>query len=382
MMHRALIWTVAGALAAGWAASDAAISRAQLVNSEWNVGAGNWNVPGNWFPNDVPDNGGGFTYNVQIGNRPVAAGAVVTFVPEDGTGDTIETLTISGGVDFLTNGNQLNVNGLTTITGAGTTIRLDPHIVPATPSMQSTDLDVTGGAALALNGGVVSVFADMDVTGTGVLSGRGTLNVGDADAIPEQAFQNSGTIQVSGTNDVPGTLTIVASGVDTIDLDGDTDTGLVDVSNALADPEADTLTLIIDGPLTDGFGAAVGATLQIGQRDTLTFNDNFEIDAGAVITMAGGNDVATLNGPGAITDIADADFTVTGAAVIANNMTFSGTASTFAVRWRCPTPACSLSERDRSSSSAARRRSPKPPATLTGTARATTRRQPSKPPDI
>jgi hypothetical protein len=315
-------------LAAALAASS---GQAQLVNSEWNTVSGNWNVPGNWFPNDVPDNGGGFTYNVQIGNRPVAANAVVTFIPEDGTGDNIEQLTVSGGVDFLTNGSQLNVNGLVTITGAGTTIRLDPHVVPATPSIQANDLDVTGGAALALNGGVISVFADLDVTGTGVLSGRGTLNVGDADLVVEQAFQNSGTIQVSGTNDVPGTLTIVASGVDTIDLDGDTDTGLVDVSNALADPEADTLTLVIDGPLADGFGAAVGATLQIGQRDTLTFNDDFEIDAGAVITMNGGSHVATLNGPGAITDIADADFTVTGAAVIANNMAFTGTASTFAV---------------------------------------------------
>ena len=56
----ALSWVVGG------------MAHAQLVNSEWNVGNGNWNVATNWFPNDVPDNGGGITYDVQIGNRPVA----------------------------------------------------------------------------------------------------------------------------------------------------------------------------------------------------------------------------------------------------------------------------------------------------------------------
>jgi len=96
-------------------------ARAQLVNRDWNTGSGNWNVPGNWTPNtSAPDNGApvGVTYNVQIGNLPVAANAAVTFVPVSGTSDTIETLIVSGGADFVTNGNRLITNGLTTITGA------------------------------------------------------------------------------------------------------------------------------------------------------------------------------------------------------------------------------------------------------------------------
>src|SRR6188472_2055733 len=108
-------------------------SRAQLVNRDWNAGNGNWNVAGNWSPNtSAPDNGTpvGVTYNVQIGNLVAAKDAQVTFVPVSGTGDTIETLTISNGADFITNGNQLNVNGLTQVTTSGVTgasLRVDPH---------------------------------------------------------------------------------------------------------------------------------------------------------------------------------------------------------------------------------------------------------------
>src|SRR5262245_47606290 len=77
---------------------------AQVVNSEWNTGNGNWNVPTNWLPNASPDNGGGFTYNLTIGNRVAAAGAGVTFVPVSGTSDTVSTLTVTNTGNTLISG--------------------------------------------------------------------------------------------------------------------------------------------------------------------------------------------------------------------------------------------------------------------------------------
>jgi hypothetical protein len=308
--------------------------RAQLVNRDWNTGNGNWNVAGNWSPiTNAPDNGTpvGVTYNVQIGNLIPAKDAQVTFVPVSGTGDTIETLTISNGADLVTNGNQLNVNGLIQITTSGVTaasLRVDPHAVPTTPSLQTGDLDLTSGGGLQMNGGIATVFADMDVATTGIVSGFGTLNVGDFDLAAEQAYQNSGLLQVSGTNVNLGTLTIHATGVDTIDLDGDNEAGHIDVANAVANVTADTLTLIIDGPLADGLGAAAGGSLEIGQRDTVTFNQNFSFDAGFTVNMNGGTQLATLNGAGAVTGVSDTDFIITNKALIANNMTFTGTANT------------------------------------------------------
>src|SRR3954470_2366470 len=309
-------------------------ARAQLVNRDWNTGSGNWNVPGNWTPNtSAPDNGApvGVTYNVQIGNLPVAANAAVTFVPVSGTSDTIETLIVSGGADFVTNGNRLITNGLTTITGASSSLRVDVNTVPATTSLQVLDLDVTGGGGLSLDGGIASVSADMDITATGVINGFGTLNIGDVDAVVEQAFQNSGLIQVGGSSVAPAVMTIHANGVDTINLDGDNEIGHVDVSNALANVNSDTLTLVVDGPLTDPLGSIAGGLLEIGQRDTVTFNQSFQIATGYAVTMDGGNNTATLNGPGAITNIAGAAFTFTNKAVISNDMTFTGTANTITV---------------------------------------------------
>lgn len=312
----------------------AALSRpahSQVVNSEWNTGNGDWNVAGNWFPNAAPDNGGGFTYNVQIGNRPVAAGAQVDFVPVSGTSDTITSLTVSNNADLTTEGNRLNVLAATIIDGVGTTIRVDPHATPGTAALTSLDLNLNNGGGLTMSGGIAEVTRQLEINAGSVLGGHGTVNVGDADAIVDIAFENSALIQVQGNTAAPQTLTIRANDTDTIDLDGTTNAGVVDVDNALPNVNADTVTLIIDGPLTDAFGGAAGPAIQIGQRDTLTFNDDFTIAGPAAIAMNGGSQLATLNGPGNITSITGATFTITNAALIQNDMAFNGTANVITV---------------------------------------------------
>lgn len=306
---------------------------AQLVNSSWNTGNGNWNVPGNWTPNTAaPNNGAPLvtnTYNVQIGNLAIANGAQVTFVPVGGSSGTISALSVFSNADLVTNGNQLNVLGATVIDGAGTTIRVDPHATPGTAALTSLSLNLNNGGGLTMSGGIATVSGgQFQVNAGSVLGGHGTVNVGDADGVIEQSFENSGLLQPQGNTAAPQTLTIHATGVDTIDLDGDSETGVVDVDNALANVNADTVTLVIDGPLADAFGGIAGASLQIGQRDTLTFTRDFQIAGPATILMNGGNNVATLNGAGKITDIQGATFTITGAAVISNDMTFTGTANT------------------------------------------------------
>jgi hypothetical protein len=312
-----------------------ASANAQLVNSAWNTGSGTWNLPANWTPLAVPDNGAPLvtnTYNVSIGSLAIANGAQVTFIPRTGTNSTISTLTVSNNADLLTNAFQLNVLGAAVVDGAGTTIRVDPHTSPGTAALTALSLNLNNGGGLTMAGGIATVSGgQLEINASSVLGGHGTVNVGDADGAIEQAFDNSALLQPQSNTAAPQTLTIHANGVDTIDLDGDSETGVVDVDNAMANVNADTVTLIIDGPLSDPFGGLAGAQIQVGQRDTLTFTKDFQIFGPAAISMTGGNNVATINGAGNITDIQGATFTITNAAVINNNMTFTGTANTLNV---------------------------------------------------
>ncbi|MGD9637110.1 MAG: beta strand repeat-containing protein, partial [Pirellulales bacterium] len=260
----------------------------------------------------------------------------VTFIPEDGTSDTVSTLTVSNSADLVTNGYQIIALTQTTIDGAGTTIRIDPHATPGTAAFETANLDLNNGGGLTMSGGIASVSTQLEINAGSVLGGHGTVNVGDADAVVEQAFENSALLQPQGNTAAPQTLTIHANGVDTIDLDGDSETGIVDVNNALVNVNADTVTLVIDGPLADPFGGGASSSqIQIGQRDTLTFTHDFSIAglaaAPVLVQMTGGNAVATLNGAGAITSIQNSTWTITGAARIDNDMTFIGTTNTITV---------------------------------------------------
>lgn len=293
----------------------AGAAMAQLVNSEWNTGSGTWNIATNWFPNDVPDNGGGLTYDVEIGNRPVAANAAVTLVPEDGTSDTITTLTVSGGADLETNGNSLFVTGQTTISGIGSSIFVEQATSGGT-AFNTDNLDINNTSALQMAGGTVDVDVLLEVN-SGSITGHGLIITGDADAVAETGLENSSSIFVGNTANA--VLTLQANGIDLIDLDGTSETGILDVSNVNANAGFDTLTLVVDAPLSDAFSG----TLQVGQRDTVTFNDDFTMD-GADVQLDGGTLPATMNGPAAVTSIQNSTFAITGNAAISNALTFSG----------------------------------------------------------
>jgi hypothetical protein len=263
----------------------------------------------NWNPADEPDSDDEAIFNTAN-------------LVHLGSDNTIMALTMSGGIDLLTNGHQLNVLGPITISNAGTTLLVQPFAGGV--AVNADDVDINLAGAVSMSGGTLDVDVRLDINNGGTLGGFGTIVAGDFDLAAEVALQNSGIIQVgNATNAV---LTLRTNLADTIDLDGTAENGLVDVSNASANVGLDTLTLVVDGPLSDAFSG----TLQIGQRDTVTFNDNFALSS-ADLQFDGGPATATMNGPAAVTSIASTVLSVTGAAVINNDMTFTGTANTITV---------------------------------------------------
>src|SRR3984885_16044880 len=86
------------------------------TNSSWNGGTGNWSNATDWNPNQVPNNGGGNTYNVSIDS----GGADNVTLDQNAT---ISSLTLGGvgsGIDsFLEGPDTLTITGTATVNPTG-----------------------------------------------------------------------------------------------------------------------------------------------------------------------------------------------------------------------------------------------------------------------
>ncbi len=145
------------------------------TDSLWVSGSGNWSNASNWSPNQVPNNGGGNTYNVTV---------------DPGNFDTVtldENVTISSlTLGSLTgDGSVLSGPGTLTITGNAT--------INATGSL---DVGILSVANVTNNGYVVADTTD-SITVTGTFTNNDRLIVNGVANI--NTLVNSGAVQVNGT---------------------------------------------------------------------------------------------------------------------------------------------------------------------------------------
>jgi hypothetical protein len=271
----------------------------------WIGGDNTWTDGGStvfWNPADEPDADDEAIFNT--------ANLVLL-----GSDNLLLGLSLSGGIDLDANGFRPLVTSQTTVDGAGTTLRLRPRsAAPETSSFITADMDINNTAQVTLIGGILDVGSLLEIN-SGTLEGRGTVVAGDADANVETVLENSSRIAVTS-----GVLTLTARGVDRLDLDGTSETGILDVANVSVLSGTDIQTLIINGPLADAFSG----TLQVGQRDTVDFNDPFAM-SGADLQFDGGLFVATMSGAAAT--IVATSVAIRNDVVFENNLTFSGTAN-------------------------------------------------------
>ena len=301
-------------------------------DDEGNSADKNWSNAGNWSPDGVPQ----VADNVFIGNLADAANDTTIL----DLNRTIDSLTMSNGADADTNGFVLDVRGVTTLGGSGTSILVRPRNPASLIGFSSEGIIVNSGADLRVlgetgstDGGLVRLASGLlEINAGGEAGGHGTIQLTNASTVG-QAMENSGRLFVGGRPSgallsLPGTLTITrgTTGTGTLDLDGDNDDGVVDVDDGAAF-SATALTLVIDVPLTDSFSGQ----MDIGNDDTVNMIPSWQM------VEAGGSNptVLNFNGTGTHT-LTGGTLTVSGAAtqinanagttVIDNNLTVnSGT---------------------------------------------------------
>jgi hypothetical protein len=261
-----------------------------------------WSIFGNWNPDGTPAG-----EPITIGDLANAANDT-TIVDQN---FSIDSLTVSNGADVDTSGNELIVNGLTTIGGAGVNIFVDPRSGGDQDGLDSQGITVNNDAVLrvvgevgSMAGGIVELESgQFQINPLGEVGGHGTIELIEAAAVG-QVMENSGRLFVAGRPGgilglvEPGTLTITNDdggsatvGSGTLDLDGDGEEGVVDVDDGGIVLNSTSLTLVLDVPIADGFGG----TMDIGNGDTVDVTNAWVIDGDGILNF-NGTGTHTLDG--------------------------------------------------------------------------------------
>jgi hypothetical protein len=311
-------WIGAIALIAATMARPAAAQRSWDDNG--NDASKEWSIVGNWNPNGTPAG-----EPITIGDLANAANDT-TLVDQN---FSIDSLTVSNGADVDTSGNELAVNGVTTIGGAGVQILVRPRSVGDQDGLDAEGIVVNADAALRLTGeigttagGIVELESGLfEINAGGEAGGHGTIQL--VEAVAGQVMENSGELYVSSRPDVgtiaPGTLTIThaGSGTGTLDLDGDNEAGVVDVDDG-SGLFTTALTLVVEVPLADSFSGQ----MDIGYSDTVNIASPWTMDGDGILNFNGGTGTlagGTLTVNGAATRVNLNG----GTAVFQNNLTFT-----------------------------------------------------------
>jgi hypothetical protein len=235
-------------------------------NADWDAVAG-----GKWNPADEPD-----PDDEAIFNTPNS-------VDLANASESIQALTMSVGIDLDTNGNDLTVNGLISLSDGGTNL-----FVGGADSLLLVDnVDVNANASLVMSAGTMTVAdasgtGSLDINANGSLSGNGVINFNDSFVAVTDVMDNFGTLSAAATgliiigNPPARTLTINVA-----DADGrvDLDAGANAVVNVFRNQ-----TLDINAMLTDPYST----DMNLSHNSTIDIREPWTLDAGGTIDVNNG----------------------------------------------------------------------------------------------
>ena len=283
----------------------------------WNGGSGNWSASADWSGGVVPNNGGGKTYNVTIGNgtaetvtldlgvtiSDLTLGTSATLqssgnnsltIASGGTFTNSGTLTFNTGSNVLTiqSGGTLNNNGGMTFTGVGSGLKVTGN----TTNSASGTISLSGGSTSTLTGNVTNSgsFTTGFSGGSNLVTASGTFtnNSGaqlnletSGDVLNVNALSNSGTLGIGSG----ATLNITGGGNGVTDVVAGSTydiTGNFNVKNSTTTTSALAKLTSVEGALT--LNAAPTLTITpIGGTLTISNTGTFSAEGGMTLSLTG-----------------------------------------------------------------------------------------------
>ncbi len=281
----------------GWASPAEAATRTWIGgNVDWiDNGATN-----NWSPADEPDPDDEAIFNT--------ANSVNL-----GSNNSILALTLSGGIDLFTNGNDLAVDGLLQLSGSGTSL----FVGGAASELNADNLTINSSGVLELTGGSIVVDEEsgtglLQINAAGTFAGHGALTFADTPILATTLLRNEGALTALSrgltifTPPPVGTLTINDASIGgRVDLDGAGTAGVVNVNR--------NQTLDINVPLSDNFAG----TMNLFHNATFDMSTAWTMDGGAIFVDNGfvDNSLPNPDIPADVSTIAGATFTQTGGTI-------------------------------------------------------------------
>jgi hypothetical protein len=270
--------------------------RAAALDRTWIGGNVDWidnGLAANWSPADEPD-----TDDTAIFNTANTVNL--------GSNNSVNGLTLSGGISLITNDFDLTVDGLVQLIGSGT----DLSIGGSASLLTADSVAINADASVLMTGGAITVieetgFGTLNINSGGTLRGNGVINFNDGVAAGTTLMTLSGGVLTATSFDLLGTnsstLTINVNDVDgRIDLDngvsptvnvGRNDTlDINGTSHDASDPFNGTLNL--------GDGSTIDMSVAWESAGTINANTNGVIlgsagpaatIAGAALTVSGGS---------------------------------------------------------------------------------------------
>ena len=263
------------------------------INNDWidNGSTANWN------PADEPDSDDEAIFNT---------GNSVNL----GSNNSVNGLTMSGGIDLFTSDFDLVVDGLVQLSGASTNL----FINDALGSVNADNVTINSGGTVELRGGLLTLDEEsgtslLDINAGGVLQGNGTITFADTPLPATTLLTNDGTLTALSRASIVllpppiGTLQINDSSIGgRVDLDGIGGAGIVNVNR--------NQTLDLNVPLSDAFSG----TMNLFQSSTFDSIAAWSLDLGTI----NANNAATggIGGsPAGIAVIAGGTLTQTGGTI-------------------------------------------------------------------